>query len=171
MGNKSMERRGAHGQKAVTGPVPERDLTKVLSSLAGWKERVRALLKARGLNMRSASLRAGLGETFFRDMLERGRTPKFENARRIADVLNVPVSAIWCDYDPPLADAMPDGDAGTEPSAGIGVGTSTRSGATLLLRLAFLVNQHFKQLGVEPSPEKWAELAEMLQEIRRNEKT
>jgi transcriptional regulator with XRE-family HTH domain len=54
---------------------------------SGWKSRVRALLKERGMTMKAASLAAGQGETFVRDILERDRDPGVSNLAALAHVL------------------------------------------------------------------------------------
>lgn len=50
-------------------------------------ERVRTLLKAHKLPMKTVSLAAGLNETFVRDMLERGRSPSNENYKAVMDAI------------------------------------------------------------------------------------
>lgn len=57
-----------------------------------WKSRVRQALAEKGLNMKEASLAAGKGETFVRDMLERHREPKIDNFTALARVVDKPIS-------------------------------------------------------------------------------
>ncbi len=52
----------------------------------GWRKRLADEIEDRGLKMKEVSLAAGLGESYVRDALKRGRG-KFENLRRIAAVL------------------------------------------------------------------------------------
>jgi repressor LexA len=54
---------------------------------SGWKDRVRELMEARELNMRSLSLKAGLGQTFVRDMLLRDRDPGTKALSALAKAL------------------------------------------------------------------------------------
>ncbi|WP_245294669.1 helix-turn-helix domain-containing protein [Rhizobium rhizosphaerae] len=62
------------------------------SMSGGWKERVRQALDEQGLSMKEASIAAGMGETFVRDILERDRTPKIDHFMSLAVVLKKPVS-------------------------------------------------------------------------------
>ncbi len=66
----------------------------------GWKERVRALLKSGGLTMKAASLAAGQGETFVRDILERDRSPSIENFSALARTLGTSVSDLLAEEGP-----------------------------------------------------------------------
>jgi transcriptional regulator with XRE-family HTH domain len=71
-----------------------------------WKTRLRTLLDERGMPMKSASLAAGLGETFVRDILERNRRPSAENLAALARVLGTTVSGLLGDEEArPSADA------------------------------------------------------------------
>src|SRR5579871_483285 len=58
------------------------------------KERIRALLDKQGLTMKAASLQAGLGETYVRDILERNRQPTAQKFAALARILGVSVSEI-----------------------------------------------------------------------------
>lgn len=49
-----------------------------------WKKRLRAAISDSGLSMKDVSLRAGKGETFVRDLLERDRIPSIDNFLAIA---------------------------------------------------------------------------------------
>lgn len=62
-----------------------------------WRLRLRALLDERDLSMKTASLSAGLGETFVRDILERNRKPRAENLAALARVLGTSVSYLLGD--------------------------------------------------------------------------
>lgn len=57
-----------------------------------WKDRIRKALEAKGMTMKEASLAAGKGETFVRDMLERGRAPSVDNFISIAHIVGKPAS-------------------------------------------------------------------------------
>lgn len=55
-----------------------------------WIEILRALMNSQGLNPRSLSLKAGLGATAVRDMLEgRARFPRYDTATALAKALGV----------------------------------------------------------------------------------
>ncbi|MDX3927652.1 MAG: XRE family transcriptional regulator [Shinella sp.] len=60
--------------------------------LEKWEKNFRERLQASGLNMKAVSLKAGLGETFVRDMLERGRVPSIDKFQRLAKVLGTTVA-------------------------------------------------------------------------------
>lgn len=62
---------------------------------AGWRERLRDEIAAKGTNMKSLSKAADLGETFVRDILERSRVPSIENAQKICEKLDVSYEAIF----------------------------------------------------------------------------
>ncbi len=57
-----------------------------------WRERLRAELTARGLDMKNVSKNAGLGETGVRDMLERTREPKLKTIQAVLTYLNLPLA-------------------------------------------------------------------------------
>lgn len=59
-----------------------------------WKKRLEGLIEAKGHNMKSLSLEAGLGETYVRDILKRSREPGIEKLQALARVLDVPLMAI-----------------------------------------------------------------------------
>lgn len=61
---------------------------------SGWKERLQQIIASRGFNMKSASLAAGLNETFVRDILKRGQEPGIERMQALADALGVPLKSI-----------------------------------------------------------------------------
>lgn len=73
------------------------------------KERIRALLKKHEMTMKAASLKAGLGETFVRDVLERNRDPIVAKLAALAKVLGSSVSELLGE----------EGTTGTVPVAGI----------------------------------------------------
>ncbi|MCC2110948.1 MAG: helix-turn-helix domain-containing protein [Hyphomicrobiales bacterium] len=52
-----------------------------------WKNRVRQALEKSGLTMKAASKKAGQGETFVRDMLERDRVPSIDKFSALAEAL------------------------------------------------------------------------------------
>jgi phage repressor protein C with HTH and peptisase S24 domain len=61
-----------------------------------WKRRLQEVVAARFEgNMKAASLRAGLSETFVRDALVRGRVPTVENLTRLAEASGLPVKAFF----------------------------------------------------------------------------
>lgn len=59
-----------------------------------WKSRLEVLMREKGFNMKSLSLAAGLGETYVRDILKRGREPGVEKTRALAEVLGVRMNEI-----------------------------------------------------------------------------
>ena len=72
------------------------NMTKVLADklTAEFKKNLRALLEERkgSTNPKQLSLKAGLGETAIRDILQnRSSSPKLETIEKIAGALNVPV--------------------------------------------------------------------------------
>jgi phage repressor protein C with HTH and peptisase S24 domain len=59
-----------------------------------WKKRLREVVATRfDGNMKAASLKAGLSETFVRDALVRGRVPTVENLARLAEACGLPLAA------------------------------------------------------------------------------
>jgi lambda repressor-like predicted transcriptional regulator len=73
------------------------------------KARIRAALKEAKLSMKAASLAAGRGETFVRDMLDRDRVPSVENLTALASVLSMTVAEL-------IGEAAP---TGTVPIVGL----------------------------------------------------
>ncbi|WP_370677072.1 S24 family peptidase [Pleomorphomonas sp. PLEO] len=59
-----------------------------------WKSRLELLMRQKGFNMKSLSLKAELGETYVRDILKRSRDPGVEKMRALADVLGVRLNEI-----------------------------------------------------------------------------
>lgn len=61
-----------------------------------WRDRIRAAMVSRRLNMKELSIAAGLGDTAVRDLLE-GRSvhPKIETIAAIAEKLGMTVSELW----------------------------------------------------------------------------
>lgn len=55
-----------------------------------WRKRLTAELEAQGRDMKEVSLSAGLGETYIRDALKRGRGGKLDNLSKIAVALGRP---------------------------------------------------------------------------------
>lgn len=54
-----------------------------------YRKAIQDGLSAKGLTMKAASLAAGLGESYLRDVLNRGRAPSFDKFRKIANVLDL----------------------------------------------------------------------------------
>lgn len=59
-----------------------------------WRSRLQAEIAKSDHSMKSLSLAAGLGETFVRDALKRGREPGLDKMRRIAEALGTTVQAL-----------------------------------------------------------------------------
>ena len=55
------------------------------------KDRFRAAMKKGGWSMKALSLEAGMGETFVRDILDRGAVPKIDSLKSVANILNTTV--------------------------------------------------------------------------------
>lgn len=62
-----------------------------------WKKRIKELLEDRGLSMRAASIAAGRGETYVRDILGRNHQPGAANFKTLARILGVPVDELFND--------------------------------------------------------------------------
>ena len=69
-----------------------------------WKERIRAAIDAKGTSMKAVSLKAGKGETFVRDMLERDRAPSIDNLRSVANALDMTIIDLLSDKPTPKSD-------------------------------------------------------------------
>jgi transcriptional regulator with XRE-family HTH domain len=67
-----------------------------------WQTRLEQAMRELGLTMKSLSLKAGLGETFVRDALKRGRKPSIENFKKLAAELSMPVSFLMGEDVPEL---------------------------------------------------------------------
>lgn len=52
-----------------------------------WRDEIYRLIDDNKLGMKAVSLTAGLGETFVRDILKRGRTPSTENLKAVKDAI------------------------------------------------------------------------------------
>lgn len=65
-----------------------------------WRQKLRDALERKQVSMKALSKAAGLGETFVRDILERGRVPSFENAEKLCEKLDVPYDTIFGDVLP-----------------------------------------------------------------------
>jgi hypothetical protein len=87
-----------------------------------WKARLRALLEERDMPMKTASLSAGLGETFVRDVLERNRKPSVENLAALARVLGTTVSYLLGDVDARASEATSPSGFGEEEAEPYGPG-------------------------------------------------
>src|SRR3954463_7156139 len=71
-----------------------------------WKRKLQAIVDtAFAGNMKAASLRSGLSETYLRDVLKRGRVPTLENFAKIAKACGLPMTAFFTDEEP--ADLVP----------------------------------------------------------------
>jgi transcriptional regulator with XRE-family HTH domain len=57
-----------------------------------WKKRLKKALQDKGLTMKAASLAAGKGETFVRDLFERDRVPSIDNFLELARLVGKPAS-------------------------------------------------------------------------------
>lgn len=57
-----------------------------------WKDRLKKALEDKGLSMKAASLAAGKGETFVRDLFERDRAPSIDNFLALANIVGQPAS-------------------------------------------------------------------------------
>lgn len=55
------------------------------------KDRFRAAMKKGDWSMKALSLEAGMGETFVRDILDRGAVPKIDSLKSVANILNTTV--------------------------------------------------------------------------------
>ena len=63
-----------------------------------WKRKLQEIVDARFAgNMKAASLKAGLSETYLRDVLKRDRVPTIENFARLAEACGLPVTAFFSD--------------------------------------------------------------------------
>lgn len=77
------------------------------------RNRLRTALERANMTMKAASLAAGVGETYVRDVLERGKDPTISKLSRVCDVLGISIAEIL--YE--------DGDNGTIPVVGyVGAG-------------------------------------------------
>jgi phage repressor protein C with HTH and peptisase S24 domain len=71
-----------------------------------WKRKLKEAVDARFAgNMKAASLKAGLSETYLRDVLKRGRVPTLENFARLAEAFGLPLTAFLTEEMP--ADLVP----------------------------------------------------------------
>ena len=59
--------------------------------MADWKDRLEEEIQRQSLDMKSVSRRAGLGDTYIRDVLRRGYGAGIDPIARIAQVLGVSV--------------------------------------------------------------------------------
>ncbi|WP_417585085.1 XRE family transcriptional regulator [Pelagibacterium sp.] len=69
-------------------------------SEAVWKKRLRSAIDERGMTMKQASLAAGQGETFVRDILERNRAPSIDKFVALAKALGVRPERLLAEADP-----------------------------------------------------------------------
>lgn len=66
-----------------------------------WAKRFQAKLQESGLTMKAASLKAGLNESFVRDMLQRKRVPSIDKLAKLAAVVGTTISELMAEA--PLA--------------------------------------------------------------------
>jgi len=81
----------------LVGNVPPMD--------SGWRDNLRDEMYKKGFNMKSLSKKAGLGDTYVRDLLVRDREPSLAKAQKICAVLEVPLSKIFGAWDGSIDDA------------------------------------------------------------------
>lgn len=62
---------------------------------SSWRDRLRDAIARKGLNMKTLSKQAGLGDTYVRDLLVRDREPSLANAMKICAELGVPMTEIF----------------------------------------------------------------------------
>lgn len=86
------------GQVRWRGPNMGRD----------WRDRLQAELDKQGRDMKEVSIAAGLGETFIRDALKRGRGGKLENLQKVSQALGKPPN--WLISGPIVSSFDPDAD-------------------------------------------------------------
>lgn len=82
---------------AVIGHNPTMDMDAI-------RLRFQTALERSGLDMKSASKKAGLGETFVRDFLQRGRDPSISNLFAAATATGVSVIWLLTGEDRPLSE-------------------------------------------------------------------
>lgn len=88
------------------------DSGQVPTMTVDWRKRLQAELEAQERDMKEVSVAAGLGDTYIRDALKRGRGGKIENLRKIAKALGRPenwlISGPLVDsFDPDAPDDEP----------------------------------------------------------------
>jgi SOS-response transcriptional repressor LexA len=74
-----------------------------------WRQRLKALIDERGLDMKNVSLAAGLGETGVRDLITRSGNPQLRTVQAVLTHLNLPLSFIEGDEGTAI-------EAGTQPA-------------------------------------------------------
>jgi lambda repressor-like predicted transcriptional regulator len=84
-----------------------------------WQQAIKAAIGAKGLTMKSASKRAGLGETFVRDMLARGRRPSIENFVKLCEAIGLDPGPLLPAFAPD-AHAFAAEESSTVPIGGVG---------------------------------------------------
>lgn len=72
---------------------------------SGWRDRLRDEMSKQGFNMKSLSKKAGLGDTYVRDLLVRDKEPGIAKAQKICAVLEVPLPKIFGTWDESVDDA------------------------------------------------------------------
>lgn len=104
-----------------------------------WRDRLRAVLDGPPkLDMKAISLRAGLGATFVRDILERGRQPSVDNFVAVCGAIGVsPLALIYGDevprIDVPVVGSISNGeDWSASPEAAISPLELTLAGEDLV---------------------------------------
>jgi phage repressor protein C with HTH and peptisase S24 domain len=73
-----------------------------------WRNRLQEELARQARDMKEVSLSAGLGETYIRDALKRGRGGKVENLQKIARALNKPENWLLAGNGPLISSFDPD---------------------------------------------------------------
>jgi hypothetical protein len=63
--------------------------------MTDWRDKLRDQMTKKGFNMKSLSKKAGLGDTYVRDLLMRNRDPRLKMAIKICDVLEVPLQTVF----------------------------------------------------------------------------
>ena len=74
------------------------------------REKIRERITERGLNYKSASLQAGVGETYVRDFIKsRSESPQTEKLKKVTDFLGITGSADIVPWESAGSDARPEG--------------------------------------------------------------
>jgi len=84
-------------QWAITHVTTSQSMGMIPSMSELWKDRLLSLIEARQTNMKAASVGAGLGETFARDVLKRDRKPSMEHLDKLARFLGSSASELMLD--------------------------------------------------------------------------
>lgn len=68
-----------------------------------WKSRLEKAISDKGEKFKPLSIRAGLNETFLRDLFKKNKEPSVDNLAKLCDALRIPVSYILDGVDPQSA--------------------------------------------------------------------